>query len=42
MLRRSEAVGDATNVNSLVGFRSREVNKSAQFVNLLGVELTPC
>lgn len=28
MLRRSEAVGDATNVNSLVGFRSREVNKA--------------
>jgi hypothetical protein len=42
MLRRSEAVGDATNVNSSVGFRSRKVNKYAYFVNLLGVELTPC
>jgi hypothetical protein len=41
MLRRSEAVADAINLNELGCFRSLKVNRMGLFVNSLRVELTP-
>ena len=41
MLRRSEAVADAINLNQLARFRSQKVNRIGLFVNPLRVELTP-
>ena len=41
MLRRSEAVANAINVNQLARFRSLKVNRMGLFVNSLRVELTP-